>query len=161
MLKIKRLTGSFFAVLLGFGAVGTIEPAIAQMPPTEQSEPVDLTNEHLDRFANAFQAIRTIQQESQEEMIAAVEAEGLTIDEFNTIAQSQDSPAAAEQVSPEQIEQFATAAEQVAAIQTQAQDKIQSAIQAENLTLQEFEQILIRVQQDPSLQAEINQRLQR
>lgn len=52
------------------------------------------------------------------------------------------------------------AVEQVAAIQADVRGEITAAIEAENLTVGEFEQILLMVQQDPGLQEQINQRLQ-
>lgn len=100
-----------------------------------------------------------IRQETQSELIAAVEAEGLTVEEFNAIAEVQQSPEAASEVAPDQAEKFNAAVEQLSVIQAEAQAEIEAAIEAERLTVEEFEQILALAQQDPALRAEITQRL--
>jgi len=151
--------GSLMAVLLGLGAMSIPPSAQAQVPPPTQPTSVEVTEEQLDRFANAYQAVQEIQIEAQAEMAAAIEGEGLTVEEFNTIAQTMQSPAASE-IPSQQAEPFMAAAEQVATIQASVPDEIAAAIQAENMTLGEFEQILIMAQQDPGLQQQINQRLQ-
>ena len=61
---------------------------------------------------DAYEAIQTIQQAVQADLVAAVEAQGLTVDDYNAIAASQQSPEAAAEVPPEQAEQFSAAAEQ-------------------------------------------------
>lgn len=48
------------------------------IPPPTQPDPADITEEQLDQFARAYLAVQAIQQETQAEMVAAVEAEGLT-----------------------------------------------------------------------------------
>jgi hypothetical protein len=179
----RLLTGTLAAVLLIGAPVGV---AMAQAPepaPTsetgasdpasdaETSNPVpeagasdpasdaEVSETQLDSFANAYRSIQAIQESAQAELIAAVEAEGLTVDDYNTIAEAQQSPEAATQISPEQSEQFAAAVEQVSAIRTEAQAEMEAAIQAENLSVEEFEQILALAQQDPEIQQAISERL--
>lgn len=153
------IPGSLMAVLLGVGAVSPL--AMAQVvPPPAQPAPVEVTDEQLDRFVSAYQALQVIQQENQAEMLAAVEAEGLTVDEFNAMAQTMQSPAGADALPPQQAEPFMAAAEQVSAIRADVRDEMAAAIQAESLTIEEFEQILMMARQDPMLQEQINQRLQ-
>lgn len=155
------IPGSLIAVLLGVGAVSVSPSAVAQLPPPTQPAPLEnVTDEHLDRFVSAYQALQVIQQETQAEMLAAVEAEGLTVDEFNAMAQTMQSPAGADALPPQQAEPFMAAAEQVSAIRADVRDEMAAAIQAESLTIEEFEQILMMAQQDPMLQEQINQRLQ-
>jgi hypothetical protein len=51
------------------------------LPPLTQPSPVEVADEQLERFVSAYQAIQVIQQETQADMLAAVKAEGLTVDE--------------------------------------------------------------------------------
>ncbi|MEM6520203.1 MAG: DUF4168 domain-containing protein [Cyanobacteria bacterium P01_D01_bin.71] len=141
----------------------------AQAPQTEADQtpeseaitsPTEVSEEQIDQFANAYQALQTIQEDSQAEIVQVIEAEGLTVNEFDAIAQGQQDPAATPaEVSPEQVEQFSAASEQVDEIRTIARTEMEAAIQAEGLSVQEFEQILAMAGQDPALQQEINQRL--
>lgn len=163
MIKATWLSGSFAAVLLSVAPAAVAPSAIAQPPPSAseptQPEPIEVTEEQLDRFASAYQVVQSIQQETQADMVAAVEAEGLTVDEFNTLAQTLESSEEAE-IPPQQAEPFLAAVEQVVAIQESVQADIEAAIQAENLTVEEFDQILYMALQDPILLEQINQRLE-
>ncbi|NJL48912.1 MAG: DUF4168 domain-containing protein [Leptolyngbyaceae cyanobacterium SM2_5_2] len=130
--------------------------------PEAEANPVSATEvseTQLDSFANAYRSIQAIQESAQAELVAAVEGQGLTVDDYNAIAEAQESPDAAAQIPPEQSEQFAAAAEQVSAIRTEVQAEMEAAIQAENLSIEEFEQILALAQQDPEVQQAISERL--
>ncbi|WP_187329414.1 DUF4168 domain-containing protein [Halomicronema hongdechloris] len=136
------------------------EPQPAQAPPPETLDSqATLSEQQIEQFADAYKAIQTIQEDVQADMIQAVEAEGLTVEEFNTIAQSQQNPEIQAEVPPEQIERFSAATEQINAIRTNAREEMESAIQAEGLSVEEFEQILAMAQQDEALRQAINQRL--
>lgn len=132
-------------------------PAEAQAAPAEAA-PAEISETQIDRFVSAYQAIQTIQQAVQADLVAAVEAQGLTVDDYNAIAASQQTPEAAA-VPPEQAEQFAAAAEQVATLREGARTEMQAAIEAESLSIEEFEQIMAQAQQDPALQQVIVERL--
>ena len=131
-------------------------PATEAAPPGSEAE---VSETQLDSFANAYRSIQVIQESAQAELVAAVESEGLTVDDYNAIAEAQQSPDASAQVPPEQSEQFAAAAAQVSAIRTEVQAEMEAAIQAENLSVEEFEQILALAQQDPEIQQAISERL--
>lgn len=136
-------------------------------PAQEQSAPApgspaqaEVSDGQIDRFVNAYQSIQTIQQTVQADLVAAVEAQGLTVEDYVAIAEASQSPETVTAVDPAQAEQFAAAAEQVAARQATARQEMQAAIEAEAMTIAEFEEILNQAQQDPVLQAEIVQRLE-
>ncbi|MBW4462899.1 MAG: DUF4168 domain-containing protein [Nodosilinea sp. WJT8-NPBG4] len=133
-------------------------PEPAQAAPAEAA-PVEVSETQIDRFVSAYQAIQTIQQAVQADLVAAVEAQGLTVDDYNAIAESQQTPEAAAEVPPEQAEQFAAAAEQVATLRDGARTEMQAAIEAESLSIEEFEQIMAQAQADPALQQVIVERL--
>ncbi|MBW4485040.1 MAG: DUF4168 domain-containing protein [Tildeniella torsiva UHER 1998/13D] len=152
-------------LLLGVPAAAVAQeqeaPAAAQQeaPAPAQVAPVEVSETQIDQFVSAYQAIQTIQQAVQADLVAAVEAQGLTVDDYNAIAASQQSPEAAAEVPPEQAEQFSAAAEQVATLREGARTEMQAAIEAEALTVEEFEQIMAQAQADPALQQVIVERL--
>jgi hypothetical protein len=145
-------------LLLGVPAAAVAQEQ-APAPAPAQAAPAEVSETQIDRFVSAYQAIQTIQQAVQADLVAAVEAQGLTVDDYNAIAASQQSPAAAAPVPPEQAEQFAAAAEQVATLRQGARTEMQAAIEAESLTVEEFEQIMTQAQADPALQQVIVERL--
>lgn len=160
MQKAILVSSSIAAILLGSVSAAIAAPAVAQAPMPAQPAPMDITDEQLDSFANAYLEIVTIQDESAAAIVAAVEAEGFTIEEFQAIAQTLNSPDGAAAIPSEQAEQFTAAAEEITEIQTEAETEMQAAIQAEDLTVAEFEQIFAMAQQDPALQQQIIQRLE-
>lgn len=142
--------------------LGVPAAAVAQgqeAPAPAQAAPVEVSETQIDRFVSAYQAIQTIQQSVQAELVAAVEAEGLTVDDYNAIAEAQQSPETVAEVAPDQAAQFAAAVEQVVALREAAREEMQAAIVAEDLSIDEFEQIMAQAQQDPTLQAKIAERL--
>ncbi|MGG6240076.1 DUF4168 domain-containing protein [Nodosilinea sp. AN01ver1] len=169
-MKPSTLLKSLLAATLMLGVPAAAIAQGQEAPTQEQEAPAPAQSEQpapamevsegqIDRFVSAYQAIQTIQQAVQAELVAAVEAEGLTVDDYNAIAESQQSPEAAAEVPAEQAEQFAAAAQQVATLREGAREEMQAAIVAEELTVEEFEQILAQAQQDPALQQAIVERL--
>ncbi len=146
-------------LLLGAPAAVVAQEQEAPAPAPAQAAPVEVSETQIDRFVSAYQAIQTIQQSVQAELVSAVEAEGLTVDDYNAIAEAQQSPETVAEVTPDQASQFAAAVEQVATLRQKAREEMQAAIEAENLSIDEFEQILAQAQQDPALEAKIVERL--
>ena len=161
MLTSKFVKSALISMVL-IGAPGAstafAQETLPSQPPQAAPASPEVSDSQIDSFVSAYQSIQQVQSQAQQEMIAALEAEGLTVEEFQMIAQAQQSPEASS-VSPEQAEQLAAAAEQISTIEASAQQDIQLAIQAEGLTPEEFNQILTLVQQDPALQEQINQQL--
>jgi hypothetical protein len=159
-MKPSTLLRSVLAATLMIGAPAA---AIAQQPemaPQPAQQPaMEVSAAQIDSFVNAYRALETIQQEVQADLVAAVEAEGLSVDDYNAIAESQQSPETVAEIPADQSERFAAAVEQVSAIRAEARDEMQAAIEAQDLSIAEFEQIFTQAQQDPNLQSEINQRL--
>ncbi|WOD41338.1 DUF4168 domain-containing protein [Nodosilinea sp. E11] len=158
-MKPSTLLKGLLAATLMLGAPAAAVAQAQTAPAPNEVAPLEVSDSQIDSFVNAYQAIQSIQQSVQAELVAAVEAEGLTVDDYNVIAAAQQTPEAASAIDPAQAEQFVAAVEQVSAIRTSARADMQAAIEAEDLSVEEFEQILTQAQQDPALQAEISQRL--
>lgn len=159
---LKSLLTAAFLLGTPAAVMAQAQDAPAPAQPAQaapDSEPLEVSEEQIDSFANAYRAIQTIQQAVQADLVAAIETEGLAVEDYNAIAASQQNPETATDVSPEQSEQFAAAAEQVATLREEARQEMYAAIEAEALTVDEFEQILAQAQQDPDLQQAIAERL--
>lgn len=146
-----------------------LEPAAQPAPPTQaqptpptQAQPqpaAEVSSEDIEKFARAIAQLQTIQQETQTELLQIVEGQGLTPDRFNEIAEAQQNPEAAPavEISDEELQSFEQAASEITAIRQQTQARFQEAVQAEGLAVEQFNQILAAVQQDPALQQEVEQ----
>ncbi|MBE9140489.1 DUF4168 domain-containing protein [Nodosilinea sp. LEGE 07088] len=158
-MKPSTLLKGLLAATLILGAPAAAVAQEQTEPAPSQAAPIEVSENQIDNFVSAYQAIQNIQQAVQPEIVAAVEAEGLTVDDYNAIAAAQQSPDTAADIDPTQAEQFAAATEQIAALQANAGQEMEAAIEAEDLTVDEFEQILAQAQQDPALQQAITERL--
>ena len=94
----RLIASALFAGLLAMPAAALAqsdEPAAKSETQTEQTQPeqpqveaIEPTDEQLDAFAAATIDIVQIQEAAQQQMQAAVEEAGLTIEEYNQIAQA-------------------------------------------------------------------------
>lgn len=161
MLK-QLLASSTLMGLLWFGGVSTAQAQQTSpqpgMPPAPQME---ITATDLERFAMAVQQIQAIEQQAQAQMVEAIQGEGLTVERFNEIAQSQQNPEMQVQLSDQEAQTFAQAIQQISQIHQAAEQEMQAAVQDEGLAVDEFNQIAQTVQQDPTLQRQVLELLQK
>ena len=91
MIKSKKIAGLLFAfALLGSASVF----AQTQQLPQQQQQTVDIdvSDEELSKFADAYQKIRMVNQQAQQEMAKKVEDSGFDIQRFNEIHQASLDP---------------------------------------------------------------------
>jgi hypothetical protein len=163
MLK-QLLAGSTLMGLLLFGGASTVSAQQAPAPQPggmQQPRQMDVSESDLERFAVAIQQIQAIEQQAQAQMIEAIESQGLTLDRFNEIAQSQQDPSMQGQVdvSGEEAEIFEQAVERITGIRQEADLEMETAVEQEGLNVEEFNLIAQAVQQDPSLQQRVMEML--
>jgi hypothetical protein len=141
-----------------FGAL----PAAADPVLLARDTAADVSAADVERFANAYTAIQDTQAEAEAKMVAAVEAEGLTLEEFNSLvaAAAQQNSDVSTTMPAETAEQFDSAIEQIIAIRTDAQSEMQSEIVAEGLEIETFNTILEQARGDLELQERIRAELE-
>jgi DNA-binding transcriptional MerR regulator len=130
----------------------------------EQSTSIEVNDEEIQSFASAFEVVQTIQDESRQKMVEAIEEQGLTIKEYNELLRQQQQPegtdSEASNVSEEKQEQFQQADAQIEQIEQEAQADIEAAITDEGLQIERFQEIWIAVRQDPELQQQVKNYLE-
>ncbi|NJL46386.1 MAG: DUF4168 domain-containing protein [Leptolyngbyaceae cyanobacterium SM2_5_2] len=93
-------------------------------------------------------------------MVKAVESEGLTVEQFNTIADSQTAATDGQTVSTEAEErQFASAIETIIAIRQAAESQMADVIEGSGLSLDRFNQILEQAAGDEGLSQRIGEQI--
>jgi len=164
--RLKRiLTGASIVLLsLSFAAITPAQEAQQQgqqMAPQQQMNQkqtnIKVSDQELQKFSNVVNAAQTIQQKAQSKMVKAIQDEGLTIDQYNSIVKQQQNAQAQGQqqsanVPEEQVNKVRAASQKVGQIQTESQQKVVSAIQDEGMQPQRFQQILMAVRNNPDLQ---------
>ncbi len=164
------LAGATVSVFLLAGQTVTLAQ---QQTPAEQNNPavtpekntsIEVNDEEIQSFASAFEVVQTIQGESRQKMVEAIEEQGLTIKEYNELLRQQQQPESndsqASNVSAQKQEQFQQADAQIEQIEKEAQAEIETAITNEGLQVERFQQIWIAVRQDPELQQQVKNYLE-
>jgi hypothetical protein len=161
LLKCLAFVSLLCSLVIASPALAAPLPGASTLPLLAQASPLDITAADITNFANAYEAIQTIKQDAENDMVAAVEAEGLTVEQFNTIAQTQleAEDDVATDVSDEETAQFRTAVEEIIAIRQTAELEMQTAIEAEGLSVEDFNQILAQAEEDTDLQQQIRDEL--
>lgn len=170
------LVGSFLVtLLLGAGlparaqAPDTTEtapappPSSAPAPQTQQAPATEVSSGELQKFVNVVKQVQTIQQSYEGRMAQAVQGVGLSQERFMEIHQSQKNPSAQpnSQVSEEEMKNYEQANAQVSKLQQEAETAMQQALQTEGLNIERFNEIFVAIQQDQSLQQQVQQMLRK
>lgn len=155
MLKMKL---NLKALLLGAALVaGTATFAqTPQLPQTQESQQVNISDAELEKFAQTVQALQIAEQESQKKMIAVVEAQDLDIEKFNEIHQAkmQNLEVTASEADQKKHDQ---AVDKLEEMQPEIMKMMETIIITEGLTMERFQQIAAAMQSSPELQQRLQQ----
>lgn len=164
MLKSIVLSGlvGAFVVATSSLAYSQTSTAVPQMMAQANST-TEISPEELQQFAQTLKQLRQIEVQAQQQMAQAVQAQGLTPERFMEILgqnqQNQDSQPAAD-VSGDEKEKFDQALTQVRGILQEAESQKLQVLQAQGMEPERFNQIIAAVQEQPSLQQQVQQLLQ-
>ena len=121
----------------------------SQQTQTQQKE---IPQEELESFAQAFQAMRMLNQQVQQELAGLVEDEGMEIKRFNEIHQATVDPQQEVEATREEKKQYETITTEIEKRQASFQGKMEKLITDEDMTLKRYEEIATRLQNNPELQ---------
>lgn len=131
-----------------------------QQEPTAQTE---VSDEELENFLEVSSELQEIQMGSQQEMIAVVEEEGLTVEKYNTIAEAEQMGQPTdelEDISSEDLENYVEASTQIAEMEEELEPQLEEIITENGMEMDRFQEINRALQQDPALQQRIQQMMQ-
>ncbi len=123
-----------------------------------QASTDDYTDAELKQFAKAVLEVISIQQQGQMDMIAFIEEDGsMSLDRFNELMMQAQQVASMEDLdaSAEEIQNFETLSEGIMLIQMEMEPKLIGAIEAKEISLEKYEEIMMVYQQNPELQMRI------
>ncbi|MDI6402505.1 DUF4168 domain-containing protein [Balneolaceae bacterium ANBcel3] len=143
-------------------ANATAHAQFEQPQQPQMQEAIEVSDEELKKFVDASISAQQIQTESQMQMMAVVEEEGLDVDTYNTIIQGMQAGETAEdmEVTSDQMDQFESAYAQIGEIEQEAETKLIAAIESEGMDIERFQQVFAAVQQSPELQQKMQQMFQ-
>ena len=131
-----------------------------QQPPTEQQPSVqvreDFSDKELKSFVKANEKLTVMQKESEQKMIKVIEDKGLTIDRFNELLESQRDPQKKTEATPQELNSFSNAAEEIMAENRKLEQEMTTSIEQEGIDIDTYKAIMIAYQQSPAVQGKIN-----
>ncbi|WP_081212098.1 DUF4168 domain-containing protein [Salegentibacter sediminis] len=159
MLRLKRIATSLFftAVIGSFTAVAQTPQ---QMAPQQQQQ-VEVNDEELTKFANAYQGITVINQQAQQEMIKVVEDSGFDVKRFNEIHQASLDPNKEVEVTSEEKAQHKEVVSEIEGMQSEFQAEMEEVIKEQGLSVERYEQLAMALQRDTALQQRLQKLMQR
>ncbi len=153
----KTLTvATLFSFIFFIGAL----TSNAQQMQQQQQIKTDYSDEELEQFVETYLEAMPLYEESEEKMIEEIEDQGLTVEQFNDILAQLENPQVEVTATEEEIEAFEKAMEEVQEIQMTYNLKINSVIEDNDMTNEEYEMIIMAYQQDRELQQRIDELIQ-
>lgn len=153
----------------GTAWAGSSSPLVAQSATVEAVEATQaaLSDSDIPRFAKVYQEVQILRMQAEQEMAKAVEDEGLSIDRFNAIAETQltgsaQTPediakvAAKAKISKKENKQFEAAVDRIIAIRQTTEGEMEKTIEADGLSVDTFNSILEQSAEDTTLQRKIS-----
>ncbi|MGB6014439.1 MAG: DUF4168 domain-containing protein [Nodosilinea sp.] len=144
-------------------------PLLAQEPSVEMVDatPAAISDRDIPTFAKAYQEVQILRMQAEQEMAQAVEDEGLSIDRFNAIAETQltgaaESPediakvAKKAKISKQETKQFDAAVDRIIAIRQSTEAEMEKAIEADGFSVDSFNSMLEQSADDTDLQRKIS-----
>jgi hypothetical protein len=155
---IKNMFERLPALLLAFIFLAPLVQLRAQETSSEPSVTFreDFSDKELKSFVKANEAVMAIQQESEQKMVDAIEGEGLTVERFHEILQSQRDPGSATEASAEELGSFNKAAQVIIEESRKAEEKMETSIKHEGIDIDTYKEIMLAYKQSPDVQSKIN-----
>lgn len=143
-------------LVLGF-LFGAFQVMAQEPVPQEQQQArVDFSENELKSFVKANERIMEIQQESQQKMLKVIEEEGLTLERFNEILESQQDPQKQTNASEQEMQSFNNAAEFIIVEGQKVEQQLITTIEEEGLDVGTYQEILLAYQQNAGIQERVN-----
>ncbi len=165
MLKKILTAGSVVALLLAVSCPSYAQTPQGTLQDQTQASPQNSPNsqqvspEELQKFATAFKQLLQIELDSQQQIVQAVQNQGLSEQRFTEIFQAQRDPKAkpSQAISAEEKQRFDQVMAQAMQIRQQNQLQQEQAIKSQGFNEKRFNEILAVVQQDPSLMQKVRE----
>ena len=157
MLKMKKIA-SLLVIFMLMGSMSAI--AQTQPMPQQPKVEVEVDNQELAKFAEAYQGLRMVNQEAQQKMITVVEDEGFEIQRFNEMYQTSMNPNKELDASAEEMKKYKATVQKIEGMQGEFQEKMEEVITDQGFTMERYEKLAMALQTDPEMQQRLQEMLQ-
>ncbi len=148
MFTIKKVGYLFLFIIIA-------NSAFSQVPTNDQ-----ISDEELGMFASAVQQIQVLDQQAQQEMVKAIEEEGLNVQKFTAIQKAEGDPQQEPEADEKELEKYNNARQEVVKVQQTVQGQMEKKIKETGLSVERYQVISQKVQQDPELREKVQEKMQ-
>ena len=151
MLYLRKIKAVLFLTLIAAAPLFGQVPADAQ----KAQEQTQVSDADLKKFTNAYQEIQTENQNAQQQIMTAVQEEGMDVERFGEIKNASMDPNSTMEVSKEEQAKYDKANKKLEKMQSSFQQKMEKIIVSHGLTTDKFDQIFLAVQNSSELQQKV------
>ncbi len=127
-----------------------------QMPmPQQQEVSTDFSEEEIETFVEANLDVTKVQQEAEKKAMGIIEENDLELERFNEIVAIQQGQSD-EEASPEEMEAFNAAAQEIMANNQETQSKMIAALDKHDISQEKYQQIMMAYQQDEEFRKKVD-----
>ena len=155
----NRITGAIFGwLVIGLIYLLPVAEASAQETVPQPSTAIreDFSDDELKSFVKANEKVMAIQMDAEQNMIKAIEDEGLTVDRFHQILEEQRDPQPGTETSADELKSFNNAAKVILEENAKVEEQMTTSIEGEGIDIETYKQIMLAYQQNPAVQSRVN-----
>lgn len=123
---------------------------------TPQTVREDFSQNELESFVKVNEKILRIQEESEQKMLQAIETEGMSLERFTEILESQRNPERETNASEAELASFNKAAQFIINESQKTQMQLVATLEEEGIDVNTYHDILYAYQQSPNVQDRIH-----
>lgn len=145
-------------LVIGLIYILPIAQASAQDTTSQPSTAIreDFSDDELKSFVKANEKVMAIQMEAEQNMVKAIEEEGLTVDRFHQILEEQRDPQRGTETSAEELKSFNNAAKVILEENAKVEEHMTTSIEEQGIDIETYKQIMLAYQQSPAIQSRVN-----
>ena len=120
-----------------------------------QTEAKKVTDQELNKFANAYQTVQVENQKAQQEMVAMIEESGLDVEKFQKIQKAQMDPNTEVEATEKELTAHKQVMAEIQAMQPKLQSEMEGLIKKQGLTMQRYQEVAAAIQTNQELQQQL------
>lgn len=156
-MMMKSIFGLILFVTL---YVAAVPEGSAQAPVTVPSTQIraDFSDDELRSFVKANEKVTAIQMEGEQNMVKAIEDEGLTVDRFHELLEHQRDPQRGNEtsMSAEELKSFNNAAQMILDENERLEKEMTTSIEEEGIDIETYQEIMLAYQHHTGVQERVN-----
>lgn len=145
----------FATAILSIFASVVVAQQQMPMPQQQQEVRTDFTEKEIETFVEANLEVTKVQQEAEQKAMGIIEKNDLELERFNEIVAIQQGQSD-EEASPEELQAFNAAAQEIMANNQKIQAKMQEVLNEKGVSEQDYQQIMMAYQQDEDFRKKVD-----